>query len=942
MRGILLIILLSFAFVVLPQDTNLEENISELKDQLELEQDLSKRSDLFNAIAWEYRDNRADSSLYFSNQAYQIAIENRLQHQEIQSLNYMGVAYRNLGVFSRAFEKYIEALRLSEEYGDDEQRGYSLINLGNLYLFQTNYQGAINYFIKGLDQAQELGNRRMQAYCYLNLGRSNQGIQAYGQAELYYEQAIALRKELNDEYGLIAVELDLAEVYRRKGELDRSLKYFQAIVDRLDEENHARSLTLAYNNISRIYLAKGELRKSQQMAVNARRLAKRVNSRFDEKETLKNLSDIYAGMGDFNEAFEYYTDYAELNQQLFSEENIRKIEQLKNQYEIEQQEKENEFLRTQDDLNKEIISRQQIIIGLSISASLLFVIVAFVSYRAFLVRKRLSLEISDQKDQIESDKNLIESQSNKLKELDKAKSRFFANVSHDLRSPLSLILGSLEMMAEDDDTFLSPASKKNLDVSFKNSKRLIYLTDEINDITRLEEGKINLRLEYVKINSYLKMLTEMFYGTAEYKGVKLSFHTTLKDQEHLLIDPRQFEKIFYNLVSNAIRYTSKGDQISISTSSLNDQILVYVKDTGEGINPESLPYIFDRFYQSKDNEYKTKEGLGIGLALVKDLVELHGGHIQANSTKGAGTEIIITLKRADKPANASSQKEDLSEFIKDRQQVFRDLDAESKTRLNVDLSSPESEERPVVLIVDDHPEIRYYIRQILEEQYLVMEATHGIEALQILEAEQVDLIITDLMMPWMDGFELIESINSNEEMRKIPLLVVSARISEEDREKVLYKGINEFIKKPFSKKELILRIDNLLNQKDRYQNESPDTFKSIINENFVDVESDILMKLETIVKDKISDANLSIYDLTEAMAASERQVYRLVKKLTGLTPLEYITEVRMQYADYLIRKNMVKNATEASRNVGINNVTTFSRLYKKKFGIKPVELLSDE
>ena len=780
----------------------------------------------------------------------------------------------------------------------------------------------------------------MQGYCFVNLGRSYRGTEEFGQSELYYKQALEVRAELGDTYGIKAVEIDLADTYRRKGDLNQALDYSYQLVEKLDPIVDGRALLFVYNNIAKIYIERGENKKAEENALIALDIAESFSSRYDVKEVLLTLSEVYKSKKDFSKAYRRYIDYAELNQQLFSEENIRKIEQLRNQYEIQQQEAENEFLRRQDELNKEVIQRQQVIIILTGIGIILLIVTAVVSFRAYLERKRLSIKIGKQKDEIEKDRDLIEKQSNKLKELDEAKSRFFANVSHDLRSPLSLILGNMEMIEEDEDTYLSTKAKGNFEVGFKNIKRLLYLTDEINDITKLEEGKITLKLERVKINGYLKFLCGMFKSTAAYKGVKLTFSSELNENEYVNIDPRQFEKIFYNLISNALRHTHKGGEIAVNVSMGKDSVIIKFQDTGDGIASNSLPHIFDRFYQSKDNQFKSREGLGIGLALVKELVELHDGHISVESTLGKGTIFTVEFRHMS-VSGLDIHDGKGGEFIEDSQKLFRDLEVDAKAIPNVELE--ESEKAASILIVDDHPEIRYYIRQILEEKYNVLEAAHGLEAIDLLDNKEVSLIVTDLMMPWMDGFELIEAINQRTDLKKIPLLVVSARISDDTKEKVLYKGVNDYLQKPFQRKELLLRVENLLEQKSKYaEGEGRNVFQELVSrDNISSVEQDILLKLETVVKDRIGDPRLSVLQIADAIAASERQVYRLVKKITGLTPHEYITEVRLQYVDYLIRNKKVKNATEAAKKVGQNNVTTFNRQFQRKYGVKPAELLND-
>jgi signal transduction histidine kinase/DNA-binding response OmpR family regulator len=889
--------------------------------------------DLLNQIAWEYRDMRPDSMLYYANRALQLAEKHNYINLKIKALNFTGVAYRNLSIYSKSLERYLEALKLAEDHHDGEQLGYALINIANLYLFQKDYLAARSYLIRALDQSQKLANKNMQAYSFINLGRVHRELKEFELAEQYLDQAAKIREELGDMYGVIAAEMDKAEVMRLKGALNAALNAFTRLIPRIEAVDDKRALTRVYNNIAKIHLTSGNLPKAEEAAREALKVSQGVSSRYDEKEALGTLSSVLAGKGHYEQALEYHLKYSNLNYQLFNEENIRQIEQLKNQYVMEKQETENELLRQRAEADEIRIGRQRIIIfGLWVGSFMLLA-VAFVSYRAYLVRKRLSNEIQGQKDQMEKDKNIIEQQANKLRELDEAKSRFFANVSHDLRTPLSLILGNLELVMEDKESAISAASKKRIETSFKNSKRLLYLTDEINDITRLEEGKIKLKKENVQIVPYIKVLVDMFRSSAEYKGVTLDFEPIVPSTEVVLIDPRQFEKIFYNLVSNAIRHTKSGDSITIRALRSDGHLHLEFEDTGEGIHPDALPYIFDRFYQSKHNEYNTREGLGIGLALVKDLMELHQGKITLQSTLGKGTTFVLEFESVTASSGLVSP---ASDYVSLRQSTDRDLTSKTGSRV---VTPIDRDKRQRILIVDDHPEIRYYIRQLLEEDYDVLEAAHGIEALELLKNQPADLIISDLMMPWMDGFELIEELQQDEDFSKIPILIVSARITDTDKEKALIKGINDYLQKPFEKKELVYRINNLLEMKNNWSN-GDNPFAEMASRQKLDhMGQEIIKKLEDYIKDHIDDVNLSVLHLADAVAASERQVYRLIKKVTGLTPHEYIVEVRMQFADYLIRKNKVKSASEAARSVGIRNVTTFNRQYEKKFGVKPAEIL---
>lgn len=511
-----------------------------------------------------------------------------------------------------------------------------------------------------------------------------------------------------------------------------------------------------------------------------------------------------------------------------------------------------------------------------------------------------------------------------------SKSQFFSSISHDLRTPLSLILGNLDLIIDNEECYLTPSAKRSLEVSFKNAKRILYLAEEMNDIVTLEEGRFKIKRAPVQIGPFLKVLVDMFRPSVELKGIAFDFVSTLKSGDTVLLDTRQFEKVFYHLVSNALRHTPSGQSMTITATKERNNLLLEFKDTGAGMSPETTRTISAGLHKIKGKEEEKLAHLGLGLAMVRELIELHEGEVSVNSRLGKGTSFLISLPLE---AEQEGQTAELSDFIHAQREFTEGFEKHASASVNL-TNSPK---KPRILIVDDHPEIRYYIRQILEDEYDIREAAHGLEALDILGSQQIDLIITDLMMPWMDGFELIEAIQSNSDLNKIPILIVSARISDGDREKALIQGINDFVQKPFDKKELTLRISNLI-----HKTGVPTEFDAIASRQNLEVHGvEILKKVESFIKENIEDTNLSVLQLGDAIAASERQVYRLIKKVTGKTPYEYITDVRLQYADYLIRQNRVRSSSEAARNVGIKNVTTFNKQFEKRFGFKPKELFPE-
>jgi len=618
-----------------------------------------ERVDTYSQLAWKFRDIRPDSTVYFANQAVKIATEADLAHETIKATNYLGVGYRNLSMYTQAMDMYLKALSLAEQTGDTEQQGYALINIANLNLFQKDFSEAREYLFKALDKAQVLEDKNMQAYVYLNLGRVHKELEEYDLAEEYFDRTAILRREIGDEYGLVSVEIDKAEVVRLKGEYQKSLQLLNQLKPRVIAITDLRGLARVHNSFSKVYLALDDYKQSIRSATDARRIARSLSLKYDEIEALENLSNAYAAKEDYEKAFDYHVQYWNLNYSVFSEEKIRQIEQLKSQTEIQKQVAENEMLREQK-------RKQQIISFLLATGSLLLLALAFIAYKAYIIKKRLSEQIAEQNTQLERDKQVIQRQAQKLKEIDSAKSAFFANVAHDLRTPLSLILGNLEFIKKDDETQLSRSSLKFIENSYKNCKRLVYLTDEINDIIRLEEGNVRLQKSPVRIVPFLKDLSGMFEHMAANKGVYLTFESKVEDTASVNIDSAQFEKVFYNLVSNAIKHTQGGDKIFIKVSGSKEQIIIDFEDTGEGMHESVAQNIFERFYQGESNT-KTKEGLGIGLSLVKELVELHEGAIDVSSQPGIGTIFTITLPRS----QAAGEHVSVTDYISTRHEVYQ-------------------------------------------------------------------------------------------------------------------------------------------------------------------------------------------------------------------------------------------------------------------------------
>ncbi len=854
--------------------------------------------------------------------------------------------------FEAAVNNYYDALKLFENEGDLKMMSTIYRKLGQLFSDNLdNFVSSKQYYDSSYQIALRLGDPVLignalnglgsyyitSGYTYFTLSEGtgeDSVIQLFNIAEVNILEAIDWFEKGDYLKGVALAYGNLANIKTVLEDFESALDYMHKALSYFKKLNYDTYTVIGYYILAETFTQTGQLDSAIYYGEKALELATQLDSKIDIKNSLGKLSKIYEGMGDYKTAFDYQTQFYTAYAQLINEENNLIVSELNKKYETERQQLENENLKAQAEATQATIERQNLIIISVVIIALLVAALALIAYRAFLIRKK-------QKEQAERDRDIIKKQSDRLIELDEFKSRFFQNISHDLRSPLTLILGAIEGVNADDESYLTAKTKELLEVGYKNGKRILFMADEIRELTQLEEGKLQLKPYWVKVVPYLTLLTKMFSSAAEQKNIQLSFESDLAEDQLLHIDPYQFEKIIYNLLSNAIRHTPANGQITVSLGKNGGNSLkISVKDNGAGIPEKSIPYVFDRYYQPKGADYQAKEGLGIGLALVKELVELHGGQIEVISFEGVGSDFRMSFPLGSTDELVSGIVPENLEYSRERSDMLASLENQKLDAPIINVQFSEDERSKTILIVEDHPEVRKYISDIIDPFFKVIEAPDGKQAIKLLDKEKIDLIITDLMMPWLDGFELLEHLKNDEKLKSIPALVVSARTDENDKLEVLTKGVNDFISKPFKRNELLLRIKNLFDKQQQWDNQGSDALIINNQEKLEDIEKGIVEKLKKVVISRISDTNLSVSDLAYEVSASERKLYRLVKKITDHTPYEFIKEIRLQYAHRLISSKAVDSLSHAAREIGMSNVSNFKKQYEERFGINPSTLLN--
>jgi signal transduction histidine kinase/DNA-binding response OmpR family regulator len=520
----------------------------------------------------------------------------------------------------------------------------------------------------------------------------------------------------------------------------------------------------------------------------------------------------------------------------------------------------------------------------------------------------------------------------KLKDLDQMKSQFFANISHEFRTPLTLILGQIDSVMS---SKVDIKEKGKLQVANRNARRLLTLINQLLDLSKLEAGSMKLNAEQHNIVSFLKSLFYSFESLAEAQKITLKFESEYKDIP-VLFDPDKMEKVFYNIISNALKFTKSGEVKVVIKNIDNVKTQITIKDTGIGISEEKLEHIFNRFYQADTSDTRDHEGTGIGLALTKELIELHKGDITVVSKRGEGTEFIITLPSGD----AKMRAVELPDFdFENKNNGVEKFSTEQEYRIQNQISKNEKE---IILIVEDNSDVRTYITEQLEIDFTIIETSNGEEGIQKAQSIIPDLIITDVMMPKMDGYKFSSEIRCNEKTSHIPIIMLTAKAGLDDKIEGLETGIDAYITKPFSAKELKVRVRNLIQQRKQLRKKfSRSTVIKPSEVSAISADQKFIEKTIKIIEDNIEDFKFSIDNLAEELHMSSSQLSRKLNALIDQPAGQLIRSLRLQRASDLLKQNF-GNVAEVCYKTGFNDQAYFSRAFKKQFGVSPSDFKESE
>jgi signal transduction histidine kinase/DNA-binding NarL/FixJ family response regulator len=559
--------------------------------------------------------------------------------------------------------------------------------------------------------------------------------------------------------------------------------------------------------------------------------------------------------------------------------------------------------------------------------------------------------------QLEAQNQRLEDQAARLSEMDEAKSRLFANLSHEFRTPLTLILGPLRAVLDGRHGALAGGVREEGELMLRNAQRLLRLINQVLDLTKLQAGQVSLERRPDDLVGFARGVTRAFAPLAERRGISLGFRSDLAGLR-FPFDAEQLEKVLLNLLSNALKFTNRGGEVEVVVTSDDGAATIAVRDTGVGIRPEEMERIFERFFQADASATRRYDGTGIGLALARELVELHGGEIGADSTPGEGSTFTVRLPLGDADVASHQDGRGMVEWAAadadaiaasvpvgyavqgdDRRPDGGDDAGRAGGSNGADGPDGEPGDRTTVLVVDDHADVRAYVRSVLSASYRVLEAVDGRDGLERARAALPDLIVADVMMPELDGLALARALKGDAMTSAIPVVLLTARAAPEDQVAGLETGADAYLVKPFDPDVLEARVANLLAQRMR------------LREHFARVEaptraplpeegepSPLERRLRPVVEAHLTDPDFGPDALAAAAGLSYHQLYRALRDELHTTPSRLIRRARVELASELLRARQ-GSVTEIAYSVGFNSLSYFSRAFRERFDASPSEHL---
>ncbi len=859
-----------------------------------------------------YRDNaRFDEAIKHHREELQSATLYGDTLEIIQALNNLGTDFRRMGILDEASTYHYKALLLCEQYSDKESytarknRVVSLNGIGNIHLTLENKDEADSTFRAALAGERELGSNLGQAINYANLGAILEMRGMTDSALVYYRYSMEYNRLAGSDLGISLCYNHFGRLFEQKGNWEDAIREYRNSYDIMEKSSDRWHWMESCLSLARVNISKGDLYEAETYLKRAEKTAEQMRSWEHLSEVYRLNYMCYYKQGDCRRALDSYIKSRAYADSVKNAGNEKHVQNLRVNYEKEKKSREMMLIR-QNYETEQRVKKISLITGILL-LSLMIIITGFLYYA-------LRMKSRNQK---------------VMRHMEKIRNNFFTNVTHEFRTPLTIILELSERLQKNQ---ISKEEKDDgLEIISRQGKNLLELVNQLLDVSRVKSEVGDPQWRTGDSVAYIRMIMENYLIYARQKHIHLRF---IPAETTIVTDfvPEYFRKIMRNLLFNAIKFTPRGGTITVTMGREKQMLVIRVTDTGTGISATDLPNIFDTFYQGENSGAKDI-GSGIGLSLVKQMTESMDGTVSAKNNPGEGAE--FTVKVPLKHGETILQK-----WIPDEKAGNKAAAPEAD---NLPEQNRQEEENgdsihPSILIVEDNADVSYYIGELLKKNYRLLYARNGAEGLEKAEEQMPDLIITDLMMPEMDGYQLCRRIRGSQILNHIPIIIITAKSEETDRIHGLEAGADAYLQKPFNTDELNTRISKLLEQRrilrEKYSSALHEGTEQTVKLNLSDRE--FLNKLNDLIYSQMTNRNLNSDMIADKMCMSRSQLNRKVRTITGYSTSAYILQMKLEKS-----KRMLASTEELIADIafkcGFEDANYFARLFKQIFNMTPTQ-----
>ncbi|MEX0290017.1 MAG: response regulator [Flavobacteriaceae bacterium] len=887
-----------------------QSKVDSLHIALEESSDDSLKVKLLNQISSAYLYSSADTALLYSRKALVLSEELKYLPGEAEAKRNLTMIYRLLGDYPRAIENGFAALDIYEEIGDQLHMAKTLNGLGSVYFRLEDYEESLNYYNQGLQVFEKLKDEYGQAIAYVNIGNVYKNIDQAQKSMENYSKALKINRRLGHKLRTSINLENIGTLYINQEKYDKALPYLFEALNLSREISDNQGIAASSSHIANIYQKKGKIQKSMEYAALSYEVASQNRLKIESASACLTLSKNYSSLKNFENALKFYQLHKAYRDSLYNEANLEKLQHIETSYEVQQREqeltiKEQTIALLERDKKISGLWRNILIVGLITLTLIGFLIYKFLRANS---RRDKALLLAEQ------------ASTQQLEALDRAKSRFFANISHEFRTPLTLIKGPIERLEQNPNDQLSIETVKMIR---RNTNRVLKLVNQLLDLSKIDESSLELDPTEGDVYKCIRAATSSFNSHAAQRNIDYRVQIP-RATLWASFDRDKMEKIVFNLLSNAFKFSNDGAEISFEAEHSKQELRIQVSDSGKGIPEKALPFIFDRFFQVDNSSTKEHGGSGIGLSLSKDLVELMNGTITATSEVHKGSSFIVVIPIL----KIETRQREAVEFIKE--------DGVLPKQKSFEFDEMDQRDLPQLLLVEDNDDMRSFIKESLGVHFKVDEAQDGRVGLKKAIKDSPELIISDLMMPKMDGIELCKKLKTDVRTSHIPVIMLTAKAGMDNKIEGLEIGADDYLTKPFDARELLARTKNLLKQRQNLRDLYGRMERGIDPKKITvtSIDQKFLEQILAVLEDNYADPNFGVGEMQKSMSMSRSHLHRKIKALTNEAPSELIRNFRLKRAAQLLLQK-ADSVTQIAYKVGFNNLSYFAKSFKDLYGVAP-------